>query len=71
MPWAIIVLLVAFWWIGLMTGYTLGSFIHILITAAIVLLVILVKQEAGIYDNLKNIPRSRRHKEVNPGEISL
>jgi len=71
MLWAIIVILATSWWIGLMTGYTLGSFIHVLIAAAIILLVIRVKQEVSIYDDLKRIPRSRRHKKVNPGEISL
>jgi len=71
MLWAIIVILATSWWIGLMTGYTLGSFIHILIAAAIILLVIRVKQEVSIHDNLKRIPRSRRHKKENPEEISV
>jgi hypothetical protein len=67
MLWAIIVILSTFWCIGLMIGHTLGSFIHILIAAVIVLLLISVKQEVSIHNDLKRIPRSRRYKKVNQG----
>lgn len=67
MLWTIIVILSTFWCIGLMTGHTLGSFIHILIAAVIVLLLISVMREVLINDDLKKIPRSRRYKKVNQG----
>ena len=67
MLWAIIVILSTFLCIGLMTGHMLGSFIHILIAAVIVLLLISVKQEVSIHNDLKRIPRSRRYKKVNQG----
>ncbi len=53
MLWTIAAMLFTFWLLVLITGYTMGLFIHVLIAAAIVLLVISINQEVGIYQELK------------------
>jgi hypothetical protein len=40
MLWTIIVILLVLWLLGLVTSYTLGGFIHILLLLAVVVLVI-------------------------------
>lgn len=40
MLWTIAVVLLILWALGLVTSYTLGGFIHILIVAAIVLVLV-------------------------------
>lgn len=40
MLWTILVILVILWLLGLVTSYTLGGFIHILLVIALILLVI-------------------------------
>lgn len=40
MLWTIFVILLILWILGLATSYTLGGFIHILLIAAVVILVI-------------------------------
>jgi len=40
MLWTIAVILLILWALGLVTSYTLGGFIHILIVAAVVLVLI-------------------------------
>jgi hypothetical protein len=40
MLWTIFVILLILWLLGLVTSYTLGGFIHILLVIAIVLLII-------------------------------
>ena len=40
MLWTIAVLLLILWALGLVTSYTLGGFIHILIIAAVVLVLV-------------------------------
>ncbi|MGD0460700.1 MAG: lmo0937 family membrane protein [Terriglobia bacterium] len=44
MLWAIFVILLVLWLLGLITSYTLGGFIHILLVLAIVVLVIRLVQ---------------------------
>jgi len=44
MIWTIFVILVVLWFLGLVSGYTLGGFIHILIVIAIVVVLIRVIQ---------------------------
>ena len=65
MLWTIAAMLVTLWLLGLITGYTMGLFIHVLIAAAIVLLVISINQEVGIYQELKERLRAPRYKKVN------
>ena len=40
MLWTIIVILLIMWALGLVTSYTMGGFIHILLVIALVMLVI-------------------------------
>ena len=44
MLWTIFVVLVVLWLLGLVTSYTLGGFIHILLVLAIVVVMIRVIQ---------------------------
>ncbi len=44
MLWTIFVILVVLWLLGLITSYTLGGFIHILLVLALVVLVIRLVQ---------------------------
>ena len=44
MLWTIFVILLVLWLLGLVTSYTLGGFIHILLVLAIVILVIRLVQ---------------------------
>jgi len=39
MLWAIFVILLVLWLIGLVSSYTMGGFIHILLIAAVVILI--------------------------------
>ena len=40
MLWTILVILLILWLLGLVTSYTLGGFIHLLLVIALILLVI-------------------------------
>jgi len=44
MLWTIAVILIVLWLLGLVTGYTMGSFIHILLVVAIVVVLVRVIQ---------------------------
>jgi low affinity Fe/Cu permease len=44
MLWTIAVILMVLWLLGLVTGYTIGNFIHILLVVAIVIVLIRVIQ---------------------------
>ena len=44
MLWTIAVILVILWALGLVSGYTMGSFIHILLVIAIIVVLIRVIQ---------------------------
>ena len=44
MLWTIAVVLLIMWALGLVTGYTMGSFIHILLVIAIIVVLIRVIQ---------------------------
>ena len=44
MLWTIAVILIILWLLGLVTGYTIGNFIHILLVIAIVVVLIGVIQ---------------------------
>jgi hypothetical protein len=44
MLWTIFVILLILWLLGLVTGYTLGGFVHILLVVAIVVVLIRVIQ---------------------------
>jgi len=40
MLWAIAIIIILLWAIGLITSYTLGGFIHVLVVVAVVLLLV-------------------------------
>jgi len=40
MLWTIAVILLVLWALGLVTGYTIGSFIHILLVVAVVMILV-------------------------------
>jgi hypothetical protein len=44
MLWSLAILLVVLWGLGLLTSYTLGGFVHILLVLAVVVVVIRVIQ---------------------------
>jgi hypothetical protein len=44
MLWTIAVILIVLWLLGLVTGYTMGYFIHILLVIAIVIVLVRVIQ---------------------------
>ena len=44
MLWAIAVILVAMWLLGMITSYTIGGFVHILLVVAIIVVLVRVIQ---------------------------
>jgi hypothetical protein len=54
--------LITLWWLGLLTGYTTDLFIHFLVAAAIILLVISINQEVDGHPALKRTPRVHGYK---------
>jgi hypothetical protein len=62
MLWMIAVVLVILWLSGLATGYTMGSFIHVLFAAAVTLLVVSLSQEAIINQKLRHVLSRRVRK---------
>ncbi len=48
MLWTIFVILLILWLLGMVTSYTLGGFIHILLVIALVVLVIRLIQGRGV-----------------------
>ena len=62
MFWTIAVGLIVLWMLGLATGFTLGSLIHLLYVAAVGLLVVSLSQEVVINRKLKRMLRRRGHR---------
>ena len=44
MLWTIAVVLIILWMLGLVTGYTMGNFIHILLVIAIIVVLVRIIQ---------------------------
>jgi hypothetical protein len=44
MLWTIAVVLLVLWLLGLVTGYTLGGFIHILLVIAVIVVIVRIIQ---------------------------
>jgi hypothetical protein len=42
MLWTIAVVLIILWLLGLLTGYTMGNFIHVLLVVAIIMVLVRV-----------------------------
>ena len=59
MLWTIAVILIILWMLGLVTGFTVGSFIHIIFAAAVTLLVFSLSQEVTTNRKLRHVLRSR------------
>ncbi len=59
MVWTTAVVLIVLWMAGLGTGITMGSFIHLLYVAAVVLLVVGLDQEVAINRKLKHVLHGR------------
>jgi hypothetical protein len=59
MLWTIAVVLIILWMLGLVTGFTVGSFIHIIFAAAVALLVVSLSQEAMINQKMRRVLRNR------------
>ena len=50
MLWTIFVILVVLWLWGIVTSYTLGGFIHLLLVLAVIVLLIRVLQGRSVVD---------------------
>jgi len=50
MLWTIFVILVVLWLLGIVTSYTMGGFIHLLLVLAVVVLVIRLLQGRSVVD---------------------
>jgi hypothetical protein len=50
MPWTIFVILLVLWLLGVVTSYTMGGFIHLLLVLAVVVLLIRVLQGRSVVD---------------------
>ena len=50
MLWTIFVILVVLWLLGIVTSYTMGGFIHLLLVLAVVVLLIRVLQCRSVVD---------------------
>ncbi len=48
MLWTIAVVLVVLWLLGLVTSYTMGGFIHILLVAAVIVVLVRVIQGRSV-----------------------
>ncbi len=44
MLWAIFVVLLILWFLGLVSGYTVGGFVHVLLVIAVIVLVVRLVQ---------------------------
>lgn len=44
MVWTIAVILIVLWLLGLVSGYTIGNFIHILLVVAVVIVLVRIIQ---------------------------
>jgi len=47
MLWTIAVIMIVLWLLGLVSGYTMGNFIHILLVIAIVIVLVRIIQGRG------------------------
>jgi hypothetical protein len=70
MLWTISVVLIILWILGLKTGFTTGSYIHILFAAAFALLVVSLSQEIMINQKLRHVLHSRGQKRTANGGTS-
>ncbi len=62
MLWGIAMILIILWLLGLAAGFTMGSFIHILTVAAVVLLLVSLGKEITINRKLRHLLNSHGQK---------
>jgi hypothetical protein len=48
MLWTIFIILLVLWLLGIVSGYTLGNFIHVLLVIAVVVLIIRLVQGRAV-----------------------
>jgi hypothetical protein len=70
MLWTIAVILIILWLLGMVCGYTMGSFIHILIVIAVALLLVSLSQEVMINRKMRHVLRCRGPKQIADGGTS-
>jgi hypothetical protein len=58
---SIAILLIGAWYVGLVIGEAMDFWVHVPIAAAIILLIISVKQEVSVYDTLRKTPYIRKY----------
>ncbi len=68
MLWTIFVILLVLWLLGLVSSYTLGGFIHILLVLAIVVLLI-KSRDAGRHSEPQHPRESRARRQTGAGSM--
>ena len=66
MLWTIFVILLVMWALGLVTSYTLGGFVHILLVIALVMLVVNLVQGRRIEQAFRLCDEARNLMRINP-----
>ena len=66
MLWTIFVILLVMWALGLVTSYTLGGFVHILLVIALVILVVNLVQGRRIQQAFRLCDEARNLMRINP-----
>lgn len=61
MFWAILSLLLLLWYLGLITGYTMGGIIHLPLIIAVIILVIRLVKEIKHYSYLEGCRKKVKH----------
>ena len=56
MLYTIAVVLIVLWLLGLVTSYTIGGFIHILLVVAVIMVLVRLISGRGIYNNHRYDP---------------
>ena len=64
MLWAFIVSLITFWVLGLVSGYTMGNFIHLALFVAIIAMVVQVEGECSDFGPGRTMVRHSRRRVV-------
>ena len=71
MLWAFIVSLITFWVLGLVSGYTMGNFIHLALFVAIIAMVVQVEGECSDFGPGRAKVRHSKRRMVNRSVIVL
>ena len=71
MLWTIAVILMVLWALGLVTSYTMGGFIHILIVVAVIVVLIRVIQGRNVFAVRRAQRREADHQPAPPGRAAV